>query len=647
MIYLTKSLFLLSNDCQTKLYYKSNNYKSSISDDEFMIGLAEGGVQVGALAKAYYPGGYLVAEINPDEAVQKTNELLQNENVKIYEAAFKYMNCFVRIDILEKKGNEIHLVEVKSKSYKIRKELFTKNGSPKADWKIYFYDLAFQKYVVSNSIDSSFNINAFFLFANKNLRTSINGLNQKFKINNVNGIAFVDPCSLPPGDDLGNQILSLENVTDEITEIVESNDAIFFGKSFKYFIESLQEKLCKNEKIPPILSSTCKKCEYQDNEEQNGFDECWNDVLNEENNKEKLIYNIGGYRKTGDDFNNGFFFIHDLNVSDFPPEPNSSSAIKLDTKQRQILQILSVKENRHIEYVNKGLLKKKFSQWEYPYHLIDFETSRVAIPFHKNKRPYQSIAFQFSHHVINENWNIEHMGEFLKIDSECPNIDFVRSLKDQLDNDAGSVFIYSAYERTILSELKEEINEMNKEELPDKKALIHFIDTLISDESIRKMVDLLAILKETYYDSKLGGSNSLKRVLPVIFKSSNAIEEKYSKPIYGTNTLKSKNFKNKIWVEFDESGKIKDPYKIITKPPEILSEEEAERIFDTAGISNGSTAMLAYSQLQSTDLSENKRKEIETALLQYCELDTFAMVLLLEFYKDKLSEEETVNILCK
>ena len=57
--YLTKSRFKSALECPTKLYYTSNDqYANLKSDDEFLMALAEGGFQVGELAKYYHPGGY-------------------------------------------------------------------------------------------------------------------------------------------------------------------------------------------------------------------------------------------------------------------------------------------------------------------------------------------------------------------------------------------------------------------------------------------------------------------------------------------------------------------------------------------------------------------------------------------------------------
>ena len=53
MAYLSKSRFKQALNCPTKLYYgtKGNNYADNNADDPFMAALAEGGYQVGELAK--------------------------------------------------------------------------------------------------------------------------------------------------------------------------------------------------------------------------------------------------------------------------------------------------------------------------------------------------------------------------------------------------------------------------------------------------------------------------------------------------------------------------------------------------------------------------------------------------------------------
>jgi len=51
-------------------------------------------------------------------------------------------------------------------------------------------------------------------------------------------------------------------------------------------------------------------------------------------------------------------------------------------------------------YLYRDGLALEKQGWTYPLHLIDFETAAVAIPFHAGRRPYEQVAFQFSHHVM-------------------------------------------------------------------------------------------------------------------------------------------------------------------------------------------------------------------------------------------------------
>jgi len=63
-------------DCPTKLSYtKKKEYIDSKIDDSFLKVLAEGGYQVGGLAKYYHPGGHDIATLDYAEAERQTNEL--------------------------------------------------------------------------------------------------------------------------------------------------------------------------------------------------------------------------------------------------------------------------------------------------------------------------------------------------------------------------------------------------------------------------------------------------------------------------------------------------------------------------------------------------------------------------------------------
>jgi hypothetical protein len=116
--YLTKSRFKLALECPTKLYYtRKKEYPDNKQDDSFLQTLAEGGFQVGELAKCYFPGGHDITSLDYKKSLAETNKLLQQENVIIYEPAIRFQNLFIRVDVLVKTGNLVKLIEVKAKSY--------------------------------------------------------------------------------------------------------------------------------------------------------------------------------------------------------------------------------------------------------------------------------------------------------------------------------------------------------------------------------------------------------------------------------------------------------------------------------------------------------------------------------------------------
>lgn len=137
----------------------------------------------------------------------------------------------------------------------------------------------------------------------------------------------------------------------------------------------------------------------------------------------------------------------------------------------------------------------------------------------------------------------------------------------------------------------------------------------------RNMVDLCEVVRKYYYHPDMGGSNSIKYVLPAVLSASGFLRDKYSKPLnFGTN------LKGKVWWKKDAvSGKVTDPYKLL-----------GLNFDDNAGrdvINNGGGAMTAFGKMQFTDISKNERREIISDLLRYCELDTLAMLMLYEHWR--------------
>jgi len=148
------------------------------------------------------------------------------------------------------------------------------------------------------------------------------------------------------------------------------------------------------------------------------------------------------------------------------------------------------------------------------------------------------------------------------------------------------------------------------------------------------MVDLFDLVIQYYFHPATKGSNSIKKVLPAILSTSTHLQDKYLKPIYGRHgDVTSLNFENLAWVE-KKDGLIIDPYKKLPPIFDDYDRETLDLLFQDDELADGGAAMTAYAYLQFSEMSPEEREKIRMALLKYCELDTFAMVLIFEYWKE-------------
>jgi hypothetical protein len=292
-----------------------------------------------------------------------------------------------------------------------------------------------------------------------------------------------------------------------------------------------------------------------------------------------------------------------------------------------------VKEDSYVFY--KSEFNALQAKWNYPLNMIDFETSTTALPFFKGMRPYETVAFQFSHHIMYADGRVEHFNEFISWEhGKYPNLDFVRALKKSLESNNGTIFRYASHENSVLNKIKEDVTVLNP---ADKNELLEFIDS-ITEEDIdkknkrrggRNMVDLADVVREYYYSSIAVGSNSIKKILPAIIHDCPSLVERYSNEnLYGKDReYSSLNFTTHTWITPETQF---DPYKTLLPITRFDGVQEIEVFDDLGEVADGSAAMTAYNKLQWSDISDEERRVLKDALLQYCELDTLAMVMLMQ-----------------
>jgi hypothetical protein len=655
MRYLTKSRYKLGLECPTKLFYTNKNteYANVKLDDPFLQALANGGFQVEALARLEYPEGHLIQAEHYEyqKAINETNELLKQENCVIFEAAFEFENLFIRTDILVKKGNQIQLIEVKAKSFDPTDEniFIGKRGALVPAWKPYLFDVAFQRYVIQKSFPK-FQIKSFLKMADKTKTAKVNGLNQLFRISK-NGDKRKDTLQLVSDfSEIGaSSVLSKINIDEVIDKIASSyyKYSADFELKFEEGIQFLAKNYESDTKINfPISFSACKKCEFKHDPNKpqlkSGFEACFRTQLNwtpVEFNKPNLmeVWDFKGGKNLFNDYQ--VLLMEELTEELYPLNTESG---KISRTERQWLQIEKQVQNDDTIFVLKDELKEEMESWIYPLHFIDFETSAVALPFNKGRKPYEQVAFQFSHHVAHENGTIEHANEFLLAEAGAfPNFEFVRALKKAL-GDKGTIFRYSSHENSILNAIYLQLKNSDE---TDKDELIEFIQTISHSkndsvelwEGERDMVDLCALYKKYYFDPHTKGSNSIKAVLPALLRRSKFLQNKYQQSI-GEIGLSSKNFDpSHRWLTVT-NGTIQNPYKLLPPVFENWSNDELDKLLsDVEDLNNGGAALTAYGFLQYTDMSQQERDKITEALLRYCELDTLAMVMLWEHFGEVVS----------
>ena len=264
--YLTKSRFKLAAECPTKLFYtgKESIYRNTKQEDSFMAMLADGGYQVGELAKCYFPEGIEVTAVGHQDALTQTDRLLKQEKVTIFEAAILHDDLFIRIDVLIKERNKFKLIEVKAKSYNSEKpEILGARGDLLSGMRPYIEDVAFQAHVLGHALPNA-EIQTFLMMPDKAIASDVDGLNQFFKIERSGNRAKVitDPRAKTLAFD--HRILSMVCV-DGYVDLVNTGGVAYLG--FKEQLPKLAAQWAtaykNDQKIDPIPGAQCAKCEFR------------------------------------------------------------------------------------------------------------------------------------------------------------------------------------------------------------------------------------------------------------------------------------------------------------------------------------------------------------------------------------------------
>lgn len=160
-------------------------------------------------------------------------------------------------------------------------------------------------------------------------------------------------------------------------------------------------------------------------------------------------------------------------------------------------------------YVDNRLIDEFLNTLSYPLYFLDFETMQEIIPPFDGAKPYEQIPFQYSlHYIESENSCLSHK-EFLGVSGEDPRRAIAESLCENIPENVCVLAYNKKFECGRLKELAEEFPDLSKHLLNIKRNVKDLLDPF---------------QRGAYYNKAMGGSFSIKSVLPAIFPDDPALD---------------------------------------------------------------------------------------------------------------------------
>lgn len=475
---INKEIFLQGQICPTKgWYYFHGNQQQHESSEADKLRMEEG-IQIGAMARQLYPTGILIQQHDMVSASKATLERLKNSQI-LFEAAFQTENYATRADILIKKDQMWHLLEVKSCVDFENKKVGEKQQ--------YIDDIAYTYLIASQFVP-------------------------------INKLSII---SLAKNYSLGMPAHKFFLETD-VTNVAKFRASEFARKKNSFAKEIMALNIPESE-----WKYACKACEFFTTE-------CLGKNIN------GTIFEI---TRIGEANCLKLFKQQCYQIKDIPAD------YKLSAVQKRIQQ--TVKNNK---IYCSSELKDSLAAIKWPVYYLDFETVKTALPLYQKINPHEQVLTQYSiHRLENFSEQPEHFAYLAEPTRDCRR-ELAKKLIEYL-GDAGDIIVYSSFEKSQLSRLKNYC--------PELAAAI--------DAVINRLVDLQAIIQRSYYDPRFCGSYSIKKVLPVL--------------VEGVN-------------------------------------------YDHLAIKNGDMAISSFVKLARNTISLEEANVLKQQLLDYCQQDTLAMLLL-------------------
>lgn len=226
---------------------------------------------------------------------------------------------------------------------------------------------------------------------------------------------------------------------------------------------------------------------------------------------------------------------------------------------KQQIQVLAEVDGAS-PYIDVAKIRAFLDGLSYPLYFLDFETFQEAIPGFDMQRPYEQVTSQYSLHWVDRPHGELHHTEFLGEAGTDPRRQVAEHLCEDIPADACVLAWYMHFERSRIAEMAALF--------PDLSAHLLAIRDNVQDL-------MVPFSHGDYYMREMGGSASIKKVLPALFPDDPSLD-----------------------------------YHALE------------------GVHNGGEAAAAFQHLH--ELSPEEQAVKREQLLRYCELDTLAMVRIWE-----------------
>jgi hypothetical protein len=609
--YFTKHLFRVGLQCPAKLYYKACSYPEDIAIRPFLEHAGFNGYNLKKLAALQYPESVVVRGKNREEAFSITKKLLEKDAPTLFNASFISRQCYAKATILQKNGRHVKLSDIRTKVINPRKHTLLNNrGELYNKWKQYVIDIAYKVFVI-RQLYPEWKIESFLILPDKTKVAANDMLLQKLQ-NNDTDLDLDD-----------EELLCTLEVSAYVNRMLESPtfDKPYAQQGFAEVLQTMKEQFYSADWQQPQIGKKCRNCEFQiastqvAKGEASGFNRCWSGAA-----ETPVIDLIGPGINSW--MESDIFLQKNVPLSDLPPlESIKTSGRPITQKQRQTLQVRKAKGQEIPAEIIKQPAFDEINRWEFPLHFLDFEAGNYAVPLRRGRRPYHLVLFQFSCHTLYEDGRREHHQWIDDGGEGYSNYDLIRQLIKVPDIGSGTIVQYSNFERYALKTIRKELKR-EADQAKDAEALIQWLDGIVQRHDSNHinppyLADLSRLVKNYYYNREMQNSLSIKDVLKSVLSVSDFLKAEYSEP------YKSDNFESIRWWQQDEADQRQiSPYQIL------------RRRQNAAAVGRGTEAMVLYGKILTGALNRDQKKGALQSLQRYCELDTLAMVMIYEHWKN-------------